>query len=181
MERAKGFEPSTPTLARSCSTPELHPRFQPLGRRYTTGGRQSKLQARSSSSPKEAFQRVFAPKLGTKSNLCNGAAVPRRVTLIAINPSPGRHARRWPNPSGIHIAEAAIARQHVGLARLEREILAIFINIARAEVDKRTPGPFHSASRTGVKCQERSKGTGKMRMIFTSIGSPRILTQRSLD
>ena len=28
LERAKGFEPSTPTLARSCSTPELHPRFQ---------------------------------------------------------------------------------------------------------------------------------------------------------
>src|SRR5262249_27615283 len=26
LERAKGFEPSTPTLARSCSTPELHPR-----------------------------------------------------------------------------------------------------------------------------------------------------------
>src|SRR4051812_9188541 len=25
MERAKGFEPSTPTLARLCSTPELHP------------------------------------------------------------------------------------------------------------------------------------------------------------
>ena len=25
LERAKGFEPSTPTLARSCSTPELHP------------------------------------------------------------------------------------------------------------------------------------------------------------
>ena len=28
MERAKGFEPSTPTLARLCSTPEL----RPLGR-----------------------------------------------------------------------------------------------------------------------------------------------------
>ena len=26
LERAKGFEPSTPTLARSCSTPELRPR-----------------------------------------------------------------------------------------------------------------------------------------------------------
>src|ERR1700692_588739 len=26
MERAKGFEPSTPTLARLCSTPELRPR-----------------------------------------------------------------------------------------------------------------------------------------------------------
>ena len=25
MERAKGFEPSTLTLARLCSTPELHP------------------------------------------------------------------------------------------------------------------------------------------------------------
>src|SRR3569623_3339933 len=25
LERAKGFEPSPPTLARSCSTPELHP------------------------------------------------------------------------------------------------------------------------------------------------------------
>jgi hypothetical protein len=31
LERAKGFEPSTPTLARSCSTPELHP--HPLGSR----------------------------------------------------------------------------------------------------------------------------------------------------
>jgi hypothetical protein len=27
MERAKGFEPSTPTLARLCSTPELRPRI----------------------------------------------------------------------------------------------------------------------------------------------------------
>jgi hypothetical protein len=31
LERAKGFEPSTPTLARSCSTPEL----RPLWRRVT--------------------------------------------------------------------------------------------------------------------------------------------------
>jgi hypothetical protein len=30
LERAKGFEPSTPTLARLCSTPEL----RPLGGRY---------------------------------------------------------------------------------------------------------------------------------------------------
>ncbi len=28
LERVKGFEPSTPTLARSCSTPELHPRSE---------------------------------------------------------------------------------------------------------------------------------------------------------
>ncbi len=30
LERAKGFEPSTPTLARLCSTPELHPHPRPV-------------------------------------------------------------------------------------------------------------------------------------------------------
>ena len=34
LERAKGFEPSTPTLARLCSTPELHP----LTRRIAPNG-----------------------------------------------------------------------------------------------------------------------------------------------
>ncbi|SBV34502.1 protein of unknown function [uncultured Sphingopyxis sp.] len=44
MERAKGFEPSTPTLARLCSTPELRPlwrletgRFQRVRRAISTG------------------------------------------------------------------------------------------------------------------------------------------------
>src|SRR5207249_9117691 len=36
LERAKGFEPSTPTLARSCSTPELHP--HPADPYHTGGG-----------------------------------------------------------------------------------------------------------------------------------------------
>ena len=35
LERVKGFEPSTPTLARLCSTPELHPRR----RMFITGDR----------------------------------------------------------------------------------------------------------------------------------------------
>jgi hypothetical protein len=40
LERAKGFEPSTPTLARSCSTTELHP--HPRGwRRWLAGNGQS--------------------------------------------------------------------------------------------------------------------------------------------
>ena len=42
LERAKGFEPSTPTLARSCSTPELHP--HPLGSRPS--GRQTRSYAK---------------------------------------------------------------------------------------------------------------------------------------
>jgi hypothetical protein len=36
LERAKGFEPSTPTLARSCSTTELHP--HPRGHRRSLAG-----------------------------------------------------------------------------------------------------------------------------------------------
>jgi hypothetical protein len=39
LERAKGFEPSTPTLARSCSTTELHP--HPRGRRWCADDGQS--------------------------------------------------------------------------------------------------------------------------------------------
>ena len=37
LERAKGFEPSTPTLARLCSTPELRPRS--VGGRLSTTAR----------------------------------------------------------------------------------------------------------------------------------------------
>src|SRR5262249_58757926 len=40
LERAKGFEPSTPTLARSCSTPELHP--HPFDIRPSDVGRQGR-------------------------------------------------------------------------------------------------------------------------------------------
>src|ERR1700716_1107119 len=40
LERAKGFEPSTPTLARSCSTTELHPHPRDW-RRSLTGNAQS--------------------------------------------------------------------------------------------------------------------------------------------
>ena len=35
LERARGFEPPTPTLARLCSTPELHPRTPTENRRNT--------------------------------------------------------------------------------------------------------------------------------------------------
>ncbi len=46
LERAKGFEPSTPTLARLCSTPELRPLWRgraphmrgPAGRRAISSG-----------------------------------------------------------------------------------------------------------------------------------------------
>ena len=39
LERAKGFEPSTPTLARSCSTTELHPHPRDCGDRSPATGR----------------------------------------------------------------------------------------------------------------------------------------------
>src|ERR1700735_3601724 len=38
LERAKGFEPSTPTLARSCSTTELHPHPRDWRRTIASNG-----------------------------------------------------------------------------------------------------------------------------------------------
>src|ERR1700704_1195532 len=38
LERAKGFEPSTPTLARSCSTTELHPHPRGWRRWFAVNG-----------------------------------------------------------------------------------------------------------------------------------------------
>ena len=37
LERAKGFEPSTPTLARLCSTPELRPLWRPEDKSLSAG------------------------------------------------------------------------------------------------------------------------------------------------
>ena len=54
LERAKGFEPSTPTLARLCSTPELHPR---------------------SVAPWRRARRVICPKTGP---LARGMPLPSR-------------------------------------------------------------------------------------------------------
>ncbi len=84
LERAKGFEPSTPTLARSCSTPELHPR--------PNSGR-----------ARRPDERAPMPK---GRNLCNHLARPlhlRAVPLVASTPAlhetrgitcPGRDAAR---------------------------------------------------------------------------------------
>src|SRR4029450_7120820 len=145
----------------------------PAGTLPATGSQSSKPD------PLAAQRRVFK-EFSRRSRGPKSTAPP---SSVAMDPPSGLHARRWPNPSGVHIAEAAIAGQDVGPARLERQIPAIFINIACADVDKRTPGPFDSANRTGTKCQERSKGgrNRQMRTIFTSIGSARILTKRSLD
>ena len=46
LERAKGFEPSTPTLARLCSTPELRPRPMSAGKRRTERARHHSERAR---------------------------------------------------------------------------------------------------------------------------------------
>ena len=56
LERAKGFEPSTPTLARLCSTPELHP-HPDSGAPAARGG----LIAQSAEKRKRLLQR-FSPR-----------------------------------------------------------------------------------------------------------------------
>jgi hypothetical protein len=50
LERAKGLEPSTPTLARSCSTTELHPRPKELAAVTPTTGRAMPKAARECNS-----------------------------------------------------------------------------------------------------------------------------------
>jgi hypothetical protein len=45
LERAKGFEPSTPTLARLCSTPELRPRPDAAARRGLAAARRASYKA----------------------------------------------------------------------------------------------------------------------------------------
>src|SRR4030088_1266475 len=60
LERAKGLEPSTPTLARSCSTTELHP--HPRWRRSLAGnGRAMPNAARECNSPYTVRTRPNSP------------------------------------------------------------------------------------------------------------------------
>src|ERR1700679_1565986 len=76
LERAKGFEPSTPTLARLCSTPELHPHPRRLRRRRWALMAQA---ARDCNTPSRPYSRFH---LGP----CNGETltlVSRPVALLA--------------------------------------------------------------------------------------------------
>src|SRR5436190_12644007 len=92
MERAKGFEPSTPTLARSCSTPELHPR--PAVPYHILGGG---LQA-------------LAPAAGEQHP---GRAMPPPLTpdqLFARLDALGIAHRTYSHPPVFTVAEAAALR-----------------------------------------------------------------------
>ena len=73
LERAKGFEPSTPTLARLCSTPELRPlwrRLQSLLRRVrrapsiASADRQAQIVRPKESAPSLAQKRLSTPYAG---------------------------------------------------------------------------------------------------------------------
>ena len=64
LERARGFEPPTPTLARLCSTPELHPHPAAAGRSA----------ARSHLSPGGWLCKACVGGRGTASFGCHGPA-----------------------------------------------------------------------------------------------------------
>jgi hypothetical protein len=69
LERAKGLEPSTPTLARSCSTTELHPRPKELAAVTPTTGRAMPKAARECNSRRKVWVRHRKPKLARKPPL----------------------------------------------------------------------------------------------------------------
>ena len=85
MERVKGFEPSTPTLARLCSTPELHPRL----RRWHCGRRVSRCDG--------IMQAVHPCKQGMQGRriLRSGVAFSRPLSCRypAKPPAPRRHPK----------------------------------------------------------------------------------------
>jgi hypothetical protein len=58
LERAKGLEPSTPTLARSCSTTELHPRPKELAAMTPTTGRAMPKAAHECNRRREPLARI---------------------------------------------------------------------------------------------------------------------------
>src|ERR1700685_4857518 len=70
LERAKGLEPSTPTLARSCSTTELHP--HPCGRRWLAGNRETYAKSgprmQQPESPAEAAERPISAGVWRKTH-----------------------------------------------------------------------------------------------------------------
>src|SRR5690606_13975783 len=106
LERAKGFEPSTPTLARLCSTPELHPltcrsgSFPPADgglislppRRRQGGERLGGNNRRRNASP-DAFARW-------KGRESSRASQPNRPDGHAREPGHSHHYRR--TCSGLH-------------------------------------------------------------------------------
>ena len=93
LERAKGFEPSTLTLARLCSTPELHPHSSPAaaitwhrrnGRLYAQS--KDRLQPKTplvASSPPIPLSAGFAR--GRHSGTIGESVIRQRAKLMNVN------------------------------------------------------------------------------------------------
>ena len=120
LERAKGLEPSTPTLARSCSTTELHPH-------PTAKPGQAGRQGSSYTHIGPGFATCPTEKGSPMTNVAP-------VMAHALDRSGVAH-KIW-----IRVAEAAIARDHVRPARLDARVVALPTDISGADVDHRAPG-----------------------------------------
>jgi hypothetical protein len=87
LERAKGLEPSTPTLARSCSTTELHPRPKELAAMTPTTGRAMPKAAHECNRRREPLARHRKPKLARNPPVC-----PPNDGFRVFHREPGRAA-----------------------------------------------------------------------------------------
>src|SRR5436305_5190683 len=77
LERAKGFEPSTPTLARSCSTPELHP--HPRAGEWVAAGRATYAKCGSLLQQRPKARKVRERTAGGRARTCAGPPAHARV------------------------------------------------------------------------------------------------------
>ena len=128
LERAKGFEPSTPTLARSCSTPELHPHPLDIWPKSIIG-RQGR-----SYSQKAGLKATRAKTYGRPPCLRASAAstgLPARIWIAEApesrQPSLTRHSskvRNWQSSDSVaaEIADCA-PRPFIGAHRIDGQHL----------------------------------------------------------
>src|SRR5215471_3103328 len=66
-------------------------------------------------------------------------------------PFPRAAIRRGAGKAGVQVTETAISGQNIGLAGRERPVLAVFVDVAGADIDVRAPGPLGGPARAGVK------------------------------
>ena len=114
-----------------------------------------KLQGRSCSSPRKAFQRIFAAVPGAEIRpslkYWSGSRRPYHSWSIAGGaPAPANLGRRS-YPARVDIAKTTIAGQHVRPACLDRVVLTVFVDIACPDIDKRAPRALGGVRRRRLK------------------------------
>src|SRR4051794_14434269 len=144
LERAKGFEPSTPTLARSCSTPELHPHPKEPRRRVTAGRAtyaksRRRLQQSNDGALKPRISGLFAPpdrRIGTAA-AAGGPTKPARAAHTRCGSQPPIRPQRAEPGSPLYGRAAVRQNAPVATAGQSGEVKAMMARSTNRRLQKR--------------------------------------------